>query len=204
MRSSDQVIDLIIDIAKQKHISITELSKRVGMAKSGVSRYFNKTRKFPLSRTAAFADALGVRPDYLINDDEVDLGPVTDFVKVPVIGKIACGSPITAQENIESYIEVPRDAAHRNVIYLEAKGHSMEPTIPDGSLVLINLQPTVENGEIAAVLMNDQEDATLKKVKKQGNSLVLYPLNPDYDVIVPEKDDNVRILGKAVQVTLNL
>ena len=80
----------------------------------------------------------------------------------------------------------------------------MEPKIPDGARVLIRLQPNIENDEIAAILVNNQTEATLKKVKKQGNTLVLFPLNPDYDVIIPNPDDEIKIIGKAVQVTLEI
>jgi len=76
----------------------------------------------------------------------------------------------------------------------------MEPTIPDGSYVLIRLQPEVENGDIAAVLFDDQSRATLKRVKKQeGGIMILSPDNKNYDPIAVTSKSSVRILGKAMQ-----
>lgn len=205
MKTSNEVIDKIIELATEKNISITQLAKKVGMSKSGISLYFKKTREFPLNRTPDFAKALGVSPDFLINDDVTNIIIPNEIIKIPVLGQIACGEPITAEENISDYTEVPKNLLPSGeFIYLIAKGHSMEPKIPDGARVLIRLQPNIENDEIAAILVNNQTEATLKKVKKQGNTLVLFPLNPDYDVIIPNPDDEIKIIGKAVQVTLEI
>ncbi len=80
------------------------------------------------------------------------------------MGKIACGDPITADENLTGYrYESPDNLPSGNLFYLQAKGDSMEPTIPNGSYVLIREQPEVENGEIAAVLVNGDTEALLKE-----------------------------------------
>lgn len=80
----------------------------------------------------------------------------------------------------------------------------MEPTIKNGSLVLIRQQPEVEDGEIAAVLFTDDDEATLKRVKRSGDTMILLPDNRRYEPIIVSKDNPVRILGKAVRVTTNL
>ncbi|WP_413770080.1 S24 family peptidase, partial [Vibrio vulnificus] len=87
---------------------------------------------------------------------------------------------------------------------LRAKGQSMEPTIKDGSLVLIRQQPDVEDGEIAAVLFTDDNEATLKRIKRAGPTVILMPDNREYEPIIASNSNPVRILGKAVRVTTNL
>lgn len=80
----------------------------------------------------------------------------------------------------------------------------MEPTIKDGSLVLIRQQPDVEDGEIAAVLFTEDNEATLKRIKRAGQTVILMPDNRDFEAIVATDDNPVRILGKAVRVTTDL
>lgn len=127
-------------------------------------------------------------------------------VSIPIIGTIACGNPITAEENIDGYTEqvftgsVPSGA----LFALRCKGHSMEPTIPDGSLVTIHEQPEVEDSEIAAVLVDDDENATLKRVKHAGDTVILLPDNNNFQPIVLDKDHPGRIIGKAIQVVTTL
>lgn len=123
--------------------------------------------------------------------------PIPKMKEIPLLGTIACGEPITAIENIETYITV--DAKANVDFALKCKGDSMiNARIFDGDIVYIHSQPDVENGEIAAVLIDNE--ATLKKVYKYPNKLVLSPCNPTHnDLIYTEEQlENVRILGKAV------
>lgn len=80
----------------------------------------------------------------------------------------------------------------------------MEPTIPNKAFVLINPQSFVEDGEIAAVLVNDDSEATLKRVKHQGKIIMLVPDNKNYDPIIITKEYPAKILGKAIRYTTNL
>ena len=119
--------------------------------------------------------------------------------KIPLLGEIACGQPIFASEDRESYVEVGTDI-HADFC-LKAKGDSMiNARILDGDIVFIRQQPMVENGEIAAVIINDE--ATLKRVYyNQGEGkLVLQSENPSYEpfVYVGEELNDISILGKAV------
>lgn len=129
----------------------------------------------------------------------------SENVQIPVLGEIACGEPITAEENIEEYRNRAKaDLPEGVVFYLKTKGDSMSPTITSGSYVLIKEQPDVESGEIAAVLVNGDTEATLKRVKKQGNIVLLVPDNPEYDTYVITDQNPARILGKAIEVTTTL
>lgn len=81
----------------------------------------------------------------------------------------------------------------------------MEPTIPDGSFVLIKSQPEVEDGEIAAVLVDDDSEATLKRVRHQGSLVMLMPDNTsEYEPIILTKTNPGRIIGKAVRISIDL
>ena len=120
--------------------------------------------------------------------------------KVPLLGAIACGAPILADEHIEEYVDIPKHI-HADFA-LTCKGDSMiNARIFDGDIVYIRQQDSVENGEIAAVLIDSE--ATLKRVKLYGDHISLEPWNPMYKPLVfwNEEMNDVRILGKAVAFT---
>lgn len=128
------------------------------------------------------------------------------YVRIPIIGTIACGEPIMAEQNIEGYThELFEEEPQKDELFaLRCKGDSMEPLIPDGALVLIHKQPTVEDDEIAAVQVDDDTRATLKKVKHVGKDVFLYPINTKYDPIILNEDNPGRILGKAIHVGFDM
>ena len=123
--------------------------------------------------------------------------PLPKFKKIPLLGSIACGEPILASQNIDEYIKCPENV--QADFCLRCKGDSMiGARIQDGDIVYIRIQPDVENGEIAAVLIGDE--ATLKRIYKKGDSVILQPENPVYEplIFVREEINQIRILGKAV------
>ena len=205
MKSNEEVIKYLNELRKQQKISISELARKVDMSKSTVSQYFNGKLQFPLNRAHDFARVLGVTTDDLLGLDLSKVNPVNRLTKIPLLGTIACGDPILADENIAGYLSEPTDfLPSGKLFYLRAKGQSMDPTIKDGSLVLIRQQPDVEDGEIAAILFVDDDEATLKRIKRAGSTIILMPDNRKYEPIVVDQDHPARILGKAVRVTTNL
>lgn len=205
MKSNEEVIKYLNELRKQQKISISELARKVDMSKSTVSQYFNGKLQFPLNRAHDFARALGVTTDDLLGLDLSKVNPINRLTKIPLLGTIACGDPILADENISGYLSEPTDLLPSGkLFYLRAKGQSMEPTIKDGSLVLIRQQPDVEDGEIAAILFMDDDEATLKRIKRAGPTVILMPDNREYEPIIASDSNPVRILGKAVRVTTNL
>lgn len=165
----------------------------------------NKPLMDNVEKMAALFD---VSKSQLLGDDfeptNVDVVS-TPFVKIPVIGVIACGEPIDAEENISEYRSVPADRVPSgDIFYLRAKGDSMEPKIPDGSYVLCRKQSDVENGEIAAVLVNGDEEATLKRVVKQGDIVLLQALNENYAPYILNADNPGKIVGKAIRMETEL
>lgn len=129
--------------------------------------------------------------------------PIPQMKKVPLLGTIACGEPIIAEENIEDIIDMP---PHIHADFaLKCKGDSMiGARILNGDIVYIHHQPDVENGEIAAVLIDDE--ATLKRIYKYNDMVVLRPENPAYSEMVYKKEEmnHIKIIGKAVGFYSNI
>lgn len=130
-----------------------------------------------------------------------NLAPLPETYQVPRFGSIACGTPILAEQNIETYDSVP--VSIRCDFTLICRGDSMIGAgIEDGDIVYIREQPEVETGEIAAVMVGEDE-ATLKRFKRIGDTVLLIPENSSYEPMVFSGGDmnGVRILGKAVGFT---
>ena len=199
-------------LRKSKGLTQKELAEKLGLAPTAISAWERDANRPMMDSLAIMSELFEVSIEYFYSKEEkvsdkpsniIEVSPAT--VKVPIIGEIACGDPILADENIIGYrYESPDRLPSGTTFYLEAAGDSMEPTIPNGSHVLIREQPEVEYGEIAAVLVNGNTEATLKKVTRQGNTILLVPINREYEPIVVSEDNPVRILGKAIRVTRDL
>ena len=156
-------------------MSQEELASRMGYrSKSSITKIEKGINDIPQNKLEDFADALETSTAWLLGLDsgrEVPRGfePMPRMARVPLVGSIACGTPITAEQNIERYIGVPADW-HADFA-LTCHGDSMAPTIRDGDIVCIRRQPEVEQGQIAAVRIG--EEATLKHFHRQGDAVVL-------------------------------
>lgn len=149
-----------------------ELEERSGVPRSAIQRYATGyTDRIPLSRIEALADALNSTAAYILGwNPSADIVPLPASKAYPIIGDIACGSPIDAVQNTDDVLNFPDDV--NADVCLRCKGDSMLPTYQDGDLVFIRRQPTVENGQIAAVMVNGS-DATLKKFYRDGDQVTL-------------------------------
>ena len=184
-------------------LSQEELADRMGYrSKSSITKLEKGVNDLPQSKLEELAAALETTPAYLLGLDTPcppppGFEPLPKMVKVPLVGSIACGTPILAEQNIESYIGVP--AAWRADFALTCHGDSMSPTICDGDIVCIRCQPEVEQGEIAAVRIG--EEATLKHFHQQGDTVMLLADNaavcPPMVYTGPQLNE-IRIEGKAV------
>lgn len=195
----------ILNAILEKDISYGELSDRTGIPKSALQRYATgQTEKIPIDRLQIIAKALGTSAQFLMgwqssamNDFPDNIIPMPEMRKIPLIGSIACGAPILAEEHIEEYIDIPKHI-HADFA-LTCKGDSMiNARIFDGDIVYIRQQNMVDNGEIAAVLIDGE--ATLKRVQLYEDHISLEPENPQYRPYVywGEEMNSVHILGKAV------
>lgn len=127
-----------------------------------------------------------------------NLVPLAPMQRIPLVGTIACGTPILAQENIEGYVDLPKHI--KADFALTCEGDSMiDAGIKDGDVVYIRSQPEVQNGQIAAVLV-DGESATLKRFFFNDGVVTLMAANQTYPPIVKSGSDveQVRVLGLAV------
>ena len=204
MKALSQRIRVLI---QEQQASFRELSEKTGIPKSAIQRYATgETTKIPLDRVTLLAQALGVTPAYLMGWEEAPAAgpaipsgfiPVPEMEKVPLVGAIACGQPILAEENVEEMVDAP---AGRGVDFcLICKGDSMiDAGIHDGDIVYIRQQPDVENGEIAAVRIGSE--ATLKRVYKSAAGVMLAPANAAYtpQMYGPDTLDDIQIEGKAI------
>lgn len=123
---------------------------------------------------------------------------------IPVLGVVRAGLPMDAVENIIDYEEISEEMARQGEFFaLQIKGDSMEPRIKEGDVVIVRKQPTVENGEIAIVLVNGDE-ATVKRVQRFDGGINLIPSNSAYNVLTYTNAQieslPVQILGKVVEL----
>lgn len=190
---------------RRKELGLTqkEVADAVGVAEATVSRWESgEIANMRRDRISALAKILKCSADFIMTGNQnaptVPPGfePLPEMATVPLVGRIACGQPITAEENLEGYVSIP--AEWHATFTLLCDGDSMEPRIKDGDLVAIRSQPQVENGEIAAVRIDCE--ATLKHVYLYPDKIVLQPENPNYAPIVKigEEMNDVTIEGKAV------
>lgn len=199
---------------KEIGFSAEKVAERLGVSPATIYRYEKgDIEKVPVDSLAELAKILQTTPAYLMGWEEqptpapakkptIPPGfmPMPKMRKVPLIGAIACGDPITAIQNREGEIDAPEDM--RCDFALRCKGDSMIGAgIHDGDAVYINIQPEVENGEIAAVRIGDE--ATLKRVYIHQDYIELRPENPAYESIIRRKEEmnDVHIEGKAVGYT---
>ena len=191
-----------------RQITQSDLARLSGVSKSSISRYLKGDWEGKQGAVYALAKTLGVTEAWLMGydvsmdaDSSPDIPPgfipLPETRKVPLVGRIACGTPITAEENIEDYVDAPKD--HRVDFALLCEGDSMiDAGIDDGDIVYIRKQPDVENGQIAAVRIG--EEATLKRVYKEADRVVLMPANSAYLPLtyVGEQINAIAIEGRAV------
>lgn len=188
---------------QQMGFSVRELAEKVGVSHATLSKWERGLVKgIPDPDLVRLSEALGCNILWLLDmDDAITADGVLEELpqvrRVPIIGEIACGDPILAVENHDGAANVPEDSPAD--FALRCTGDSMiNARIFPGDLVLIRQQSDVDNGEIAAVLIDGS--ATLKRVFKYDGRVELRPENPLYPVIHVDGPDlaELRILGKAV------
>lgn len=202
MNSNKEVVELVKKLTEDQGMSMSELARRVGTAKSAISRYFNGTREFPLNKVEEFASALHTTPDYLLG---MEYEPQSSQgLKIPVLGTVAAGIPISAVEDILDYEEVPQSWKSQGEFFgLRIKGDSMEPRMESGDVVIVKQQSDANSGDTVIVLVNG-DDATCKKLQKTDNGIMLVSTNSKYPPMFYSNEDirtkPVVILGKVVEL----
>lgn len=200
-----------------RDISPAELSRRSGVNEGAISQYRSGAYKASQRSLEKLSNTLNVSIPWLMGADvpmeqpssrssaDIPDGfiPMPEMRKIPLVGSIACGTPILAEENIEDYVDIPR---HIRADYaLACEGDSMVGAgIRDGDIVYIRKQTMVESGQIAAVRIDNE--ATLKRFYRKGDTVTLVAENPSFEplLFVGEEINDITIEGLAVAYTHKL
>ncbi len=191
---------------KELGLSAAEVANKLGVSRATVYRYESADiEKLPSSILEPLAQLLKTTPAQLMGWDSPSQWvsehgtPCQEQQQIPVVGTIRAGYNGLAYEDYDGfeYADVP---CPQEYIFLKVTGDSMEPRIFEGDLALIHLQPDVESGELAAVLLPGDE-GTLKRVLKQDQTLILQAFNPNYPprVLSGRALEEVRIIGKVTE-----
>ncbi len=207
MKQISSIASRIREYREREDLTLAEMAQRTGVPAQTLNRYELGKRAPKIDVAVQIAERLGVNPLWLQGYDVPVLtgvpdgfDPVPETYTVPRVGAIACGTPIIAEQNIETYDAVPNRI--RCDFTLVCKGDSMVGAgIEDGDVVYIRQQPEVENNEIAAVMIDGE--ATLKYFKRVGDMVLLSPANREYEPIIVSGENlgKVKIVGKAVGFT---
>lgn len=200
--------DRIRAAREEKGITQEELGRMCGTTKQTIFKYESGTvTNIPLDRLEKLAEILGVTPCFIMGWEEAqpklpsNVIPFPPMNQVPLVGRIACGVPILAEENIEEYVDLPRHI--RADFALTCQGESMiNIGVHSGDIVYIRQQAEVENGQVAAVMVGDEE-ATLKRFYHNGDVVQLIAENSAVPpmVFVGEEAAQIHVLGLAVAYT---
>ncbi len=192
---------------EENGMSQSELGKLIKRSDSIISRYESGVHEPKRINIKEIASILQVNPAWLFGADVEKYAIINKDTKckvIPVVGTIAAGSPIVAEENTIEYDCVPINSTYD--FALKVKGDSMiGARIYDGDTVYIQKQSHANNGDIVAVIV-DNENATLKRFYKEDNRIILHAENPNIPDLIFNKSESkeVHILGKAVIVKFNL
>lgn len=195
---NDILVKNLLYYLNKLDLTQTEFAREMGYPETTVSNWFNKNTYPRPDKIQEIANYFGIRRTDLTESSDEPQAPLKNAQSIPIVGTIAAGSPILAEENIEDYFVI--DSRVNADFGLKVKGDSMiNANIFDGDIVFIRQQPVLENGEIGAILLDNE--ATLKRFSKKENSVILQAENPsmtDWPRIYT--DGNIRILGKLVGV----
>lgn len=188
-------------LLKEKNKTQNELAEYVGVSKTTVSEWI-AAKKYPrIEKIQAIAECFDV---YRSDITESKVKNQSKAVRIPVLGKVIAGIPIEAIEEIIDYEEITEQMARTGDFFaLQVTGDSMEPQMSEGDVVIVRKQDDLDSGQIGIVLVNGDE-ATVKKVVKKENGIMLVPFNSDYEPWFYDQYDietkPVKIIGRVVEL----
>lgn len=190
-----------------RNMSPAELSKKIGVNEGTISNYRKGKYEPKQIRLEEIASALRVSIAWLMGNDvpmNLPHTPSKNSVMIPVLGSVPAGIPIEAVEDIIDYEEISAEMARAGEYFgLRIRGNSMEPKISEGDVVIVRKQETVENGQIAVVMING-DDATVKKFYDTGAGVTLVGLNPTFEPLTYTPNQvaqlPLRVIGRVVEL----
>lgn len=203
--------DKIRMLRKRKGLTQTELGEKLGVKTNAVSKWeCGRVEDIPMSKVKAMSVLFDVTPSFLIDDEQLPSNAtpldVQSFHRIPVLGRIAAGLPLYAEQNIEGYTLTDLNGG-AEYFALRVKGDSMNAArIQEGDVLIVRRQEEVENGEVAIVMVGD-DDATVKRFYSAGNTVTLMPqsTNPQHQAQIYDlRKTKVKVLGKVVKVEISV
>lgn len=187
---------------KINNVSRNQLSESLGISYSTISDWINGKAYPRIDKIEMMANYFGINKSDLV--EEHSKGEKKQGLKIPVLGTVAAGIPISAVEDILDYEEVPQSWENQGEFFaLKIKGDSMEPRMESGDVVIVKQQPDANSGDTVIVLVNG-DDATCKKLQKTDNGIMLVSTNPKYPPMFYSLEDiqakPVVILGKVIEL----
>lgn len=197
--------DILRKLRTEKGLTLQQVADYVGLQKAAIYKYEHGLIVNPKrSLIEKLATLFQVSPSYLLGVTDEQHSQSVTSVRIPILGRVVAGIPLEAITDIEGYEEItPKMASLGEYFALRIKGHSMEPRIEDGEIVIVKQQEDVECGDVAIVLVNGDE-ATCKQVKKSPEGITLIGFNP---VVYPPhfysnkeiEELPVRVIGRVVE-----
>lgn len=196
------------DLRKKSKLTQEDIAARLGVTNGAISQWEIGRTQINYRYAIELGNLFGVSPEYLLGEEDTfdaHHAVTKTGVRIPVLGTIRAGIPVAAIEDIDDWEEIDAALAKTGeFVALRVKGNSMEPKISDGDIAIIRRQETIENGQIAAVIVNGDE-ATIKKVRLLPDGIMLIAFNTAvYEEHYYSKEEiadlPVRIYGRCVEV----
>ena len=192
------------DLRKSKGWNQTELAAKLGISQGALSGWETERYQIDNDSLQKLSAMFGVTIDYLLGNDIPVPKATKKGVRIPVLGRVQAGVPVEAIEEVLDWEEITEDLASAGEFFaLKVRGRSMEPKLLEGDVLIIRMQPDVDDGDIAVVMVNG-DDATVKKIKKSREGIMLLPFNPDFEPMfysnreIEEKP--VRVIGRVIEL----
>ena len=194
----------IKELRKESGLTQVQFAQKFNISKGTIAMWETGKRTPDADTMIKIADFFGVTMDVLLGLNPNRYEDVSNGIKIPVLGKVQAGIPVTAVQDILDYEEITTELAETGEFFaLKIRGESMEPRMLDGDIVIVRQQPDVDSGDIAVVLV-DGENATVKKIVKQKSGISLVAFNPAFEPIYYSNEEiedlPVVVLGKVVEL----
>lgn len=194
-------------LREEFHMTQQELADKLNGAKSTIAMYENETRKPSMEVLIKLSEIFNCSIDYLLGKSDIKNPDLKDkLFLIPIVGKVAAGKPLFANENIEGYL--PIDPLMYNLtspdgfFFLQIQGESMNKLIKNGSFALIKKQEYAENGDVIVAIVNGDNEATVKRYKQLNEQFVmLEPVSEDCSfqpITIDLKNTKFSIIGKVI------